>query len=117
VRLISTDEKNPQFPVGEGTVRISTASSPGHVDLRAFYAPGIPSIIMSPQSVQEKIGFDNCIGYILETRFDQQFFVFHALDSSDKRNDIMTPGSMIGSLNESHGFKATTSAMASSRGR
>jgi hypothetical protein len=67
VRLISADEMNPQYPVGEATVRIPTKSDPGYVDLRAFHTPGIPSIIVSPQSVQEKIGYENCSDYLLET--------------------------------------------------
>ena len=99
VRLISADETNPQFPLGEGTVRIPTQSDPGHVDLRAFYAPGIPSIIISPRSVQEKIGFDNCSGYQLETRFDKQSFLFHAMDSRDQKNDVVIPRNIVGTLN------------------
>ena len=99
VRLISADETNPQFPLGEGTVRISTQSDPGYVDLRAFCAPGIPSVIVSPRSVQEKIGFDNCSGYLLETRFDTQSFLFHAMDSRDQKNDVIIPGSIVGTLN------------------
>ena len=95
VGLISTDETNPQFQLGEGTVRISTQSDPGYVDLRAFYAPGISSIIVSPRSVQEKIGFDNGSGYLLETRFDTQSFLFHAMDSRDQKNDVIIPGSIV----------------------
>jgi hypothetical protein len=102
VRLVSANEKNPQCPVGEGTVRIPTTSSPGYVDLRGFYTPGIPSIVISPRSVQEMFGFNNCSGYTLETRLDQQSFVFHALDSSGARNDIMIPGNIVGSLNYTH---------------
>jgi hypothetical protein len=49
VRLISADEMNPQYPIVEGTVRIPTKSYPGYVDLRAFHAPGIPSVIVSPR--------------------------------------------------------------------
>jgi hypothetical protein len=47
VQLISADEMNPQCPIGEGAVRIPTQSDPVCVDLRAFHAPGVPSIIAS----------------------------------------------------------------------
>jgi hypothetical protein len=58
----------------------------------------IPIIIASPRSVQEKIGFDNCSGYSLETRFDHQSFIFHAVDSCDEKNDITIPGGIVGTL-------------------
>ena len=99
IRLVSADETNPQIPLGEGTMRITTQSDPGYVDLRTFYAPGIPSVIVSPRTVQEKIGFDNCSGYLLETRFDTQSFLFHAMDSRDQKNDVIISGSIAGTLN------------------
>jgi hypothetical protein len=80
-------------------MRIATQSDPGYVDLRTFYAPGIPSVIVSPRTVQEKIGFDNCSGYLLETRFDTQSFLFHAMDSRDQKNDVIISGSIVGTLN------------------
>ena len=55
VQLISADEMNLQNPVREGTVRVPTMSDPGYVDLHAFHAPGVPSIIISPRSVQERL--------------------------------------------------------------
>jgi hypothetical protein len=55
VRLISADEMNPHHPVGEDTVRIPMASKLGHVDLCAFHAAGIPSIIISPQTVKKRL--------------------------------------------------------------
>ena len=99
VRLISADEMNPQYAVGEGTVRIPTKSDPRYVDLRASHTPGIPSIIVSPQLVQEKIGFENYSGYLLETRFNLQSFLFHAMDSRDQKNHITIPGGIAGTLN------------------
>ena len=80
-------------------MRIATQSDPGYVDLRTFCALGIPSVIVSPRTVQEKIGFDNCSGYLLETRFDTQSFLFHAMDSRDQKNDVVIPGNIVGTLN------------------
>ena len=80
-------------------MRIATQSDPGYVDLRTFYAPGIPSVIVSPRSVLEKIGFDNCNGYLLETRFDTQTFLFHAKNSRNRKNDVIISGSIDGTLN------------------
>ena len=51
VRLVSADDK-PQFPLGEGTVRIPASSGPGYVDLQAFHTPGIPSFIVSPVGIR-----------------------------------------------------------------
>jgi hypothetical protein len=31
--------------------------------------------------------------------FDHQFFIFHAMDSRDEKNDITLPGSIVGALN------------------
>jgi hypothetical protein len=45
------------------------------------------------------IGFDDCSGHLLETRFDLRSFLFHAMDSPDQKNDIAIPGDAVGTLN------------------
>ena len=94
--LVSADDK-PQFPLGKGTVRIPALSDPGYVDLRAFHTPGIPSFIVSPRSVQEHIGFDNCSGYSLMTNFVDNTFVFTAKDRTAA--PVVIPGDVVSSLN------------------
>ena len=98
VRLVSADDK-PQFPLGEGTVRIPPLSAPGYVDLRAFHTPGIPLFIVLPRPVQEHIGFDKRSGYLLKTNFVDNTFMFTAKDKSTDSHPVVIPGDVVGSLN------------------
>ena len=101
IRLISANG-DPQFPLGEGTTRIPISTSPGYLDIRTFYTPGIPSYIVSPKSIQEAVGADVCDGYTLRTNFVSRSFLFIAHHNLDSSLDVLIPGSVVGTLNFLH---------------